>query len=376
MTRAREKLFAIVTPMLSVLFCLVMAEIVLHFLPVTTGLRSMPVTATDPIFHFEPNRNYVFSHGWRFENVNHGRVNNAGWVNDQDYDRNGSAPLIAIVGDSFIEAQMVPYAQTIQARMAAALAGRFRVYSFAGSGAPLSQYLIWVRHAVEDYGAKAVVINVVANDFDESHVAYKSAPGFWLYAPDRDGVLHLKLFEHRRGLLWSLAQRSALARYLLINLKLNAVGFEIPVLRNLFLGRPAMAATPGEFAAERDAQRMKISYAVIDAFFRDVPQFVALPPQRIVFTLDGFHEPQAAAAGVGSYLDRMRQAFRARGQALGYEVIDLQPFFLEHLQRTGDRVDFANDLHWNGTGHAAAAKALLSSSWLAQLGWHGTVGRQ
>src|SRR5262249_8028771 len=143
---------------------LAVAEIVLQFLPVCSGLRSMPVNANDPVYHFEPNRSYVFSHGWNFRNVNRGWVNNAGWVNNQDYRKDDPTPLIAVIGDSFVEAQMVPYGETMQGRLADALSGAFRVYSFAGSGAPLSQYLIWARHAVHDYGARAVVINVVVND--------------------------------------------------------------------------------------------------------------------------------------------------------------------------------------------------------------------
>ena len=68
---------------------------------------------------------------------------------------------------------------------------KFRVYSFAGSGAPLSQYLVWAGYAVKEYGARAVVINVVGNDFDESLSAYRLGPGFWQYAPDANGVLQL-----------------------------------------------------------------------------------------------------------------------------------------------------------------------------------------
>ena len=72
---------------------------------------------------------------------------------------------------------MVPYEETLYGRLASTLEGRFRVYSFGASGAPLSQYLIWAGHAVREYGARAVVINVVGNDFDESHVAYNTGPG-------------------------------------------------------------------------------------------------------------------------------------------------------------------------------------------------------
>ena len=33
---------------------------------------------------------------------------------------------------------------------------------------------------MREYGARAVAINVVGNDFDESHVAYNTGPGWWV----------------------------------------------------------------------------------------------------------------------------------------------------------------------------------------------------
>ena len=187
MSRRRELLLNLLLSLASIVVCLLAAEIVLRFLPVSTGLRSMPVTAADPVLHFTPNRPFVNSLGWNLHNVVHGRVNNAGFVNDQDYVRDGP-PLIAVIGNSFIEAQMVAYPQTLQGRLAAALKDKFRVYSFAGSGAPLSQYLIWAGYAVKEYGARAVVINVVGNDFDESLAAL----------PRRAGLLAVRAGCERR----------------------------------------------------------------------------------------------------------------------------------------------------------------------------------
>ena len=145
--------------------------------------------------------------------VNRGRVNNTGWVNDQDYRKDDTTPLLAVVGDSFIEAQMVPYAETMQARLAKALEGTVPRLQFRRLGSAAQPVPDLGTPCGADYGARAVVINVVINDFDESHTAYRTAPGFWLYAPDERGELQLRLTPHRRGILWTLAQKSALARY-------------------------------------------------------------------------------------------------------------------------------------------------------------------
>ena len=100
-------------------------------------------------------------------------------------------------------------------------------------------------------------------------------------------------------------------------------------------GTSAHAQYAGNTAAQADAQRLLLSRAMIDAFFRDLPERVGLPRARLLFTLDGF-DPADAQAGRGSYFDLMRQAFLAKARALGYEVVDLDPLFMAPA-RAGQR---------------------------------------
>jgi hypothetical protein len=368
MSRRKELLVNLLLSFASIAFCLLAAEVVLRFLPVSTGLRSVPVTAADPVLHFTPNRPFTNSLGWTMHNVVHGRVNNAGFVNDQNYLRDGP-PLIAVIGDSFIEAQMVAYPESLQGRLAAALRDKFRVYSFAGSGAPLSQYLIWAGFAVKQYGARAVVINVVGNDFDESLAAYRLGPGFWQYAPGADGALELKLNPHQAGTLISLARRSALARYVIINLGIQNRLFAMRWLGEMIFGKPANAQPryAGNTDASTDEKRVRDSLAAIDAFLRDVPERVGLPADRVLFTLDGFRYADAARAGQGTYFDLMRRAFIEKAAAKGYEVIDLDTRFIQRHAQTGESFEFTEDNHWNAAGHEVAFEAVMGSKLLARL---------
>jgi hypothetical protein len=365
-SRASRLATAFGLPVLSVVLCLIVAEVVLHFMPVASGLGSVPVDAAHPVFHFAPNRPFVFSQGWDMHRVRHGRSNNEGWIDDQDYRRDDPTPLLAIVGDSYIEAQMVPYADTMQVRLGRSLDGKLRVYAFAGSGAPLSQYLIWAGHAVKDYGARGVVINVVGNDFDESICALKRSPGFWCYGEDGDGQLRLRLIEHRPGVGTSLVRASALARYLLINLQVMQHVWRVQGLVDWLFGTAAQAQYAGNTAVQADERRLRLSRAMLDAFFRDLPERVGLPRERLLFTLDGFRTPATVEAGRGSYFDLMRQAFLAKARSLGYEVIDLDPLFMAPA-RAGLRYDYPDDAHWSGSGHAVAAEAVASSRMLAGL---------
>ncbi|MGQ0677902.1 MAG: hypothetical protein ACT4N4_17710 [Rhodospirillales bacterium] len=368
MPRRREIMLAIAAMAVGIGAFLVLAEIVLRFLPVASGLRTQAVTETSPVFRLAPNRDYVYSRDWDLAMVNRGRVNNAGFVNRQDYARDSALPVLAIVGDSYVEALMVPFAETMQGRLAKALQGKLRVYSFAASGAPLSQYLIWARHAARDYGAKALIVNVVGNDFDESHVDHRVASGFWLYAPGANGALRLALFDYTPGLARQMIAHSALARYLVFNLGIKKSAGELEAaLRGLFSwASPSAPQYAGNTTAAADDTRVKNSLAVIDAFFRDLPEMTGLPAERIAFTLDGFRYP--SAGGENTYFGRMRREFAARAQANGYEVIDIDPMFQEHYRRNRQRFEFPRDGHWNAVAHGVAAEAALDSRLLKALG--------
>jgi hypothetical protein len=361
MTKRKELLFACLSICVSLTFFVVVAEIILRLLPVANLPLVVPVTNDDPVFHYTPNRSFVYSRDWDLHLANHGRVNNAGMVNDEDYKRDSALPLVAIVGDSYIEALMVPYKKTLQGRLAEILKGNMRFYSFGASGAPLSQYLIWARRAVNEYDAKGIIINVVGNDFDESHDTYKrDFHGFWLYVPDINGKLQLHLFPFQAGAIRSFAKYSALARYLFINLKMK---YFIDNWRSFGQNRDLLSYA-GNTSTNADEGRLSASLAIIDAFFRDLPEFIRLPPKCIVFTLDGFRYPHDAEKGAGTYFDLMRRTFKMRAEALGYKVIDLDPMFFADSNQHGQRFEDARDSHWNEAGHRVVADAIRKSKFL------------
>ncbi|MBU1042446.1 MAG: hypothetical protein KKF77_15235 [Proteobacteria bacterium] len=97
---------------LSLLFLLLVFEGVLRLLPVSEGLRVQPVNDQSPILHFEPNSTRTWSAFGDMTMANRVRVNSVGFVNDQDYDPAAPLPLVAVVGDSFVEAAMVDAAHT------------------------------------------------------------------------------------------------------------------------------------------------------------------------------------------------------------------------------------------------------------------------
>jgi hypothetical protein len=174
------------------------------------------------------------------------------------------------------------------------------------------------------------------------------------------------LIEYHPGWLRPIVYHSALARYLFFNLQ---VGDTWQQIRPFIFGTPALAAPhyAGNTSAELDPSRVRDSISVIDAALRDLPTIVGLSSDRVLFTLDGFRYPDAAAAGKGTYYDLMRTAFRGKAESLGYEAIDLDPRFFQHYSVHGQRFEHPHDGHWNETGHAVAAEAALDSELIRRL---------
>ena len=103
-----------------------------------------------------------------------------------------------------------------------------------------------------------------------------------------------------------------------------------------------------------------------------------LPRERVLLTMDGFRYPDAADKAAGSYFDRMRRAFRAKAEALGYEIIDLDPAFFERHRQTGEKFEYPMDGHWNATGHQVAFEAVMASRLIKSLAHsveHGAGGK-
>ena len=356
----RKFLVALVGTALPLLFLMAMLEVGLRFLPVPSGMKTAAVNAASPVYRFTPNQSVTNSIGWNMTFPTQRRVNNEGFLDHQDYDPAGEGPLMAVIGDSYVEGAAVSYPDTLYGRLAAAVEGRGRVYSFGASAAPLSQYLIWARHARERFNADALAIVVVGNDFDVSAASISQVPGFHHFVMEEEPRLELVPFEpspFRRAL-----RHSALARYVFHNLKIRSAYSRIV---RWFEGEPEPQYV-GNTKNDTSPERMAIAERVIDTFFERLPDYSGLGNDRIVFVLDGMRPHLYEASDLGnvsdSYFARMRLYFMAKAGSLGYQVLDLQPRFIERHQADGALFEFPTDAHWNATGHEVAAEAVESSA--------------
>lgn len=353
-------------------------ELGLRFMPVRDNLdANEPVTKDAPIKRFKRNAELNYSKGFNFSLANKLRTNNVGFVNDQDYVPEGGDPLVAVIGDSYVMAVMLPYAQTLQGRLANELTGRVRVYSFGANGAPLSQYLAYAKYARENFYPRGMVIVIVGNDFDESLMRYKSHPGFHYFKETQSGELELELVEyrpvhqswlHELGAALHLGE-SALVRYIRTNLPMLLAQWKSDS------NKDAMKDFVGQTAAKADPERLAFSKRGVDRFLALIPEYSGLEREDVLFVLDGMrphlYDDAHFAAAQTSYFALMRSYFIEQATEKGHEVIDMQPLFRIQHATDGARFEYPNDGHWNAAGHAAAATAVGSSKLVQRLGQEG-----
>ena len=356
-------------------------ELTFWILPVREATPRLPPSGSDRITRFRPDEQRRYSAGWDFFLVNEMRTNNAGWVSDIDYVRTADTPLVAMVGDSYVQGDHVAWRDTCHGRLARRLNGAFRVYSFGINGAPLSQYLAYAQHARDSYRPVALVIPIIENDFDQSlrWMTRSSRHAlFFLFEEQADGELALVapgppvVTSPLQGLRQWVNRNSRLVRY-----RSYHVG---ETLRRIYdenrRDDPNAAGTPGDPFRETDpaeahAGRVLASRRAVDAFLRMLPERSGLPPQQVVFVVDGIrpyrYTEDWEQRWDGSYHDVMRRYFMNEARADGYEVIDMHPVFVEHYGARRQPFNWLRDLHWNTLGHRLCAAQVAKSPALHRL---------
>jgi hypothetical protein len=361
--RSRPFWFAPFSVLLGIIAPIIVMEIVLRFLPVDEGLRVLPVNRTNPILRYTPNRTSVWSKGWNFSVINSVKINNYGFVSNIDYDANANSPLLAIIGDSYVEDANLPYDKTGAAKLAQGLGDTARVYSFGTSGSPLSQYLAYAEYARNTFHPYSLVVVVVGNDFDESLMKYKDEPGFHYFVETSDGELVLQRVDLERSPLRQLIRKSALANYLAANLNVEHTIARLRGATDSYA--KGYGAFVGNTSASADPTRVADSQRVTDAFLKMLPVMSGLDPSKIVLVIDGIRPnlyDSTLKSAQGSYFDVMRRYFITGAKAKGFEVIDMQQEFIDHYKKYGQKFEFPDDYHWNAVGHEVFADAVKRSA--------------
>ena len=161
------------------------------------------------------------------------------------------------------------------------------MYSFAASGAPLSQYLAWAQHAADAYRAQGSIFLIVGNDFDESLASVKQGPGFHHFFA-ADDELELRLVPYEPNPLREVVYNTALGRYLVFHLQALSLPDRIAFAwRQTSDSEPVERRYAGNTAYGASEERLVASKRAVDAFLDEWPKRTAWQVDRVLFILDG-----------------------------------------------------------------------------------------
>lgn len=281
------------------------------------------------------------------------RINNAGWNYPIDYDSLQSRPLIAWIGDSFIEALQVDSDRNAPYLLREKLFPKFDVYAFGKSGASFAQYLHMSRQVVNVYSPEMLIINLVHNDFFESlDVGSGDKPYFMnLRFNPSDSMLVESVptadLTLSQFVLWKrLLNTSALFRYVYRNLLFNQVRFE----------RSSDSVYEANIdTSEAEEHKTQIHQLVRHLMNAYRTEFVGT---RILFVLDAPRQAIYEKRLEQSRVVWLNYLVWETAREYGFDVVDMTEIMQADYQQNGIRFEFDIDYHWNEYAHSLVAETV------------------
>jgi len=326
----------------------VVLEITLRVLPTVNGVhRESPHTSGVASARLIANHDFTWSLGWDMRHVIKARTNAMGFISPYDY--SAGATAVALLGDSFVEAQMHTYDESLAGRLDARL-GSMRAFNFGISGAALPHYLGMAREMGARYRFDAAVVVVTGMDYEEG---FEAKEGLYRWAADPQRELISLVPAVERSSVVAVVRELALVRYVRANLKLTA--------GKVFARHDETPCEPRRLSAV-DLRRLA-------EYVEQLPAAMHLQPQRVVMVFNS-----GSNADLYERVDRGRARrpacetrdslalaeLRRLAAASGMKVIELDELLEPHYREYRRALDFKPvDSHWNGTATALVAAKIV-----------------
>jgi hypothetical protein len=300
-------------------------------LPVTTGFNYQNTAQPDPVLRSKvPFTKHSLD--WKFHQVQTRKVNNYGFPDDIDYAPN-SKP-IAVIGDSYVQSLMLPYADTLQGQLNTLLKqSNHPVYSFGVPGYSLASYIGTAEFASKNFQPQLFVFLLTEEDITSS-LSTKTGGSYFLNP--HDWKIEFKPTKPSR--ISQVILKSALVRYLIFHLQIKPP-------------EPATTATQTESI---DVNRL--SHRLLDY----LEQKSTVRPHNTIFIIDCdrdkiYQRQPQPQTEPGNQLSLFAQIAQTRG----YSTIDTLPLFTRQYQQSHRRLDFKPvDMHWNSATHQLVAQTV------------------
>lgn len=327
-----------------VLASVVALEVLLRVLPTGTPTR-MGYWQHPDLYVYPAGQRWQVATGWDLRNPQHLHANNWGFVADRDFSRDPSA--VGLIGDSYVEASMLPAPERPAAQLERRLGGR-PVYALGTPGTALLDYARRIRIAADQLGVQDFVVLLERGDVQQALCGSGNVVSQCL----DPASLQRRTERHQPPSgLRRLMRESALAQYVSGQIRFDLHRFVASVAER----RVPEASGPGEAkaaAAFDAAHARQITEAVLDQFFADL---ASVPPRRLVFVVDANRRSAGAP-------DPTRELLLAALRQRGAQVVDLAPVYAAHGARSSRSLEVGPyDGHLNSLGVALVAQTIAQT---------------
>jgi hypothetical protein len=345
--RIARNLLLITLPTL--LLCFALLEVLFR---TVVPAAEIPYKYSDPedrVLRYDPGRASagVFTAGMFAQQRARWRINNDGWNSDIDYIAGSrNKPLIAVIGDSFVEAFQVDPEKNFAAVLRRRLAPDYDVYSFGMQGAPMSQYLHMSRYVARRFQPDIMVFTIVHNDFDESLRSLYHRPFYMQLLCENGEFVETEVVEYSSPRINQWIRKSATARYLWLNANIGSF--------------TEVTKRGGDLNANIKVDEvMENRETIEDAVLLLVQRIQRENPDRkIVYMMDAPRFDIYAGRLASSNVRWLNDLMDRTCEEVGCHFIDLSAPFSEVFRNDSLRFDSPYDAHWNERGHRVAGEVL------------------
>ncbi|MEO0683583.1 MAG: hypothetical protein AAFY76_00700 [Cyanobacteria bacterium J06649_11] len=284
-------------------------------------------------------------------------INNFGWINVSDYEKEKKRLRLAIIGDSYVMGLEVNTKDNFTELVKKRYEDNMDVYSFGMAGSPMSNYSHMAEYVNHHFDPDILLVNIVYNDFKESVYEY-AAPylrnRFWTYRVINDSLIHEippDTLSLKEGKFNKFLKSFAIGRYLYHNIKITH-------LRKYFKNNTSYTNPKRISLNDEEEQQKKVSASVEATLNRIKDEFVN---KRVIITLDGLrNEIEHNLPFQNSPLNRDRMMLKEICKSKEIEFIDLTEHFQFDYNINKKSFGFEIDPHWNKYGHSKVAEIVIA----------------
>jgi len=335
------------------LFCIALFVAMEVFFRVAVLAPEMPydrydaasgMTLSDPGLQKEG----TFTYGKKGEIRANWRINEAGWNSAFEFEQQGEKPLVAILGDSYIENLYCEPKDHMDAQVHDLLGGNHRVYGFGRRGIAMSQFPLMTRYIVTQYHPEWLVVVINHRNIGESIPRIRRNKMMNQYEVMGDSVVRIPAEPYKVNSLKRILIKSAFYRYFFTNF-----AFQIKWPRLTWDQTPVQAMPPN-----RDPKNNPIKEQVSHVILQDI--LAEAGDTKVLFVLHPERKDMYEAESLPPQSHHMEVMTRVL-EDRNLDYIDLHPVFFSAWQREGKKFEFDNNNHWNAYGNAVAAQGVAEA---------------